>query len=175
MNQNVKPDKVRKLVIVSLLVALHLVLNRFLEIPISNFGKISLSFIPIAITSSVFGPGTAVVAGVAEDLLGATLFPKGAYFPGFTVTAAVNGLIYGLLLHNREREIKYVVLAAVLSTLIGNTLLSSLWISMITGMPYTVAVVSRLPGHALMIAAKVIILPIVLPRLAKEVRKVAYK
>ncbi len=175
MNQDVKPDKVRKLVVVSLFIALHLILNRFLEIPISNFGKISLSFIPISVVGAVFGPGTAIVAGIIEDLLGVMLFPKGAYFPGFTVTAALNGFIYGYLLHNREDNVKYVIAAGVLSTIIGNTLLSSVWISMLTGMPYPVAVVQRLPGHALMIAAKVIVLPMLLPRLAKEVRKVVYK
>lgn len=175
MNQNVKPDQIRKLVVVSLLIALHLILNRFLEIPISNFGKITLSFIPIAIVGAVFGPGTAMLTGIIEDILGAMLFPKGAYFPGFTVTAALNGFIYGYLLHNREDNKKYVIGASILSTVIGNTLLSSLWISKITGMPYFVAMVNRLPGHALMIAAKVIVLPMLLPRLAKEVRKVVYK
>ena len=38
-------------------------------------------------------------------LVGALLFPTGAFFPGFTLTAACTGLLYGLCLYRRDRSL----------------------------------------------------------------------
>lgn len=40
-----------------------------------------------------------LLLNVLADLIGATLFPSGAYFVGYTITTAVAALIYGLLLY----------------------------------------------------------------------------
>jgi ECF transporter S component (folate family) len=41
------------------------------------------------------------VIGVASDLLGMLLFPTASFFAGFTLSALLEGLIYGLFLYNR--------------------------------------------------------------------------
>ncbi len=38
------------------------------------------------------------------DLIGATLFPAGPFFAGFTLSAFLTGLIYGLILYKREKK-----------------------------------------------------------------------
>ena len=87
----------RTLVTLSILTALEIVLNRFLSINAWNT-KIGFSFIPVAVAGMLFGPLGGAVVGALGDLVGAILFPIGAYFPGFTLTAFLTGLVYGLFL-----------------------------------------------------------------------------
>ena len=46
----------------------------------------------------LFGPGVGGAVGALSDILGYAVRPTGPYFPGFTVTAALSGVIFGLLL-----------------------------------------------------------------------------
>ncbi len=82
----------------ALLVALQVILARFLSIN-TTFVVVNFSFLAVALSGILFGPLWALAVGAVSDLIGATLFPFGAFFPGFTVTAALVGLIYGLFLH----------------------------------------------------------------------------
>ena len=79
----------------ALLIALDIILTRFLSIN-TQFLRISLGMIPVALAGVIFGPVWGGVCGAAGDLLGMLIFPSGAYFPGFTLTAALTGIIYGL-------------------------------------------------------------------------------
>lgn len=81
-------SKTKKIILSALLLATLFILSRILSIKTSLF-VISLSFIPIMISAIYLGPKyTALIAGLG-DLIGAILFPFGAYFPGFTITAVI--------------------------------------------------------------------------------------
>ena len=71
---------------VAALIAIEIVLSRFCSIA-TPIVKIGFGFVPIAVCGMLYGPVWAGVAGGAADLLGAVLFPIGAYFPGFTLSA----------------------------------------------------------------------------------------
>ena len=76
------------------------------------------------------------------DFIGATLFPIAAYFPGFTITAAIVGLIYGLFLSKKQTMPR--ILGAVLATeIIGSLLLNTLWISVLYGSPFLPLMATR--------------------------------
>ncbi len=94
-------NKVKVLVNVALLVAMEVVLARFLSIN-TPIVRIGFGFVPIAICGMLYGPMMAGVAGAMSDIIGAVLFPTGAYFPGFTVSAALTGIVFGLFLYNRK-------------------------------------------------------------------------
>ena len=72
----------------ALLVALDIILTRFLSIN-TQFLRISLGMIPVAIAGIAFGPVWGGLCGAVGDVLGMLIFPSGAYFPGFTLTAAL--------------------------------------------------------------------------------------
>ena len=91
----------RTLTGLALLTAVEVVLSRFLSISTWNI-KIGFSFIPIVVAAILYGPIEAGVVGALSDFLGAILFPIGAYFPGFTLTAFLTGCVYGLFLHRRQ-------------------------------------------------------------------------
>lgn len=129
------------LVTLALLVALNIVLARFLSFNAWNL-RIGFAFVSTFVGAYLYGPvGGAVVAGLG-DVLGATLFPTGAFFPGFTVTAVVSGIIYGVFL-NKKQALPNVVIAVLLNQIICSLLLNSLWISILYGSPYKALLVTR--------------------------------
>ena len=79
------------LVTIAMLLALEIVLSRFLSIqtPVTRIG---FGFIPLVIAGILFGPvPAAIVAGLA-DVLGALLFPVGTYYPPLTITSVLASL-----------------------------------------------------------------------------------
>ena len=107
-----KNNSVKKLVEISLLIALEVILTRFCSINTATL-RIGFGFLPIAIIAMMYGPLSAGVAYALGDLLGMMIFPNGSYFPGFTLTAFLTGVIYGLVLF------KAVVMIPVQTVLIG--------------------------------------------------------
>ena len=83
----------------AILCAMQIVFARFLAIPIGTSLRFSLSFIPVVIAARHYGiVGGMLVYGLG-DLIGAIALPTtGAYLPGFTVTAVISGLIFGVFL-----------------------------------------------------------------------------
>ena len=90
-----------KIAAAAMLVAIEIILSRFLSIS-TPIVKISLSFIPLSLLASLCGPLYSCAGAAMADFIGATLFPIGAYFPGYTLTAAMTGLTYGIFLRNKR-------------------------------------------------------------------------
>ena len=84
----------RNIVYLAVLIALEIVLNRFLSIN-TPVVKIGFSFVPIAIAGMLFGPIPAAIVAALADLLGAALFPTGTIFLGITLTAFLKGINWG--------------------------------------------------------------------------------
>ena len=137
MNGNTK-----KLAVSALLLAADVVLTRLLAIN-TPLMKIGLGFTAIALCAMLYGPGWAALVAALGDIIGSTLFPTGAYFPGFTLTAALTGLIFGLCLHGEKRSWLYPVLAAVLNCVLVSFLANSAMISFITGNSYASMLATR--------------------------------
>ncbi|WP_455560085.1 ECF transporter S component, partial [Agathobaculum hominis] len=66
--------------------------------------RIGVGFLCNAAIGMLFGPVVGMMAGVCTDVLGyfAGNLSMGAYFPGYTLTAVVGGLIWGLWLYPRK-------------------------------------------------------------------------
>ena len=77
------------------------------------------------------------------DLIGAWLFPTGAFFPGFTVSAVLTGLIFGWVLYNKEVTFVRALLASALVCLIVNLLINTYWLTIIIGKGFNVLLASR--------------------------------
>ena len=132
----------KKLVTMGLLVALQIILSRFFSINAWNF-KIGFSFLPIAVAGMLFGPvGGAAVATVA-DVIGALLFPSGQFFPGFTLTALLGGLVWGIFLHRKQNNGR-ILCAVLIEQLALSLLLNTLWISILYSSPFVPLMVSRI-------------------------------
>ena len=77
------------------------------------------------------------------DILGSLIFPTGAYFPGFTVSACLTGIIYSLFLHKRKVTVG-TSLAAVITVVLGiNLLVNTFWLTIILGKGYMAMLPAR--------------------------------
>ena len=88
------------IVYIGVLTAMEIVLNRFLSINAWNL-KIGFSFVPVAIAGMLFGPIPAAIVAALGDFVGALVFPIGPYFPGFTFTAFLTGIVFGFFLKGK--------------------------------------------------------------------------
>ncbi|MBR4142523.1 MAG: folate family ECF transporter S component, partial [Firmicutes bacterium] len=97
----------------------------------------------------LLGPVEAAVCGGLADFLGATLFPIGTYFPGFTATAALTGLVFGLFFH-KEQTPGRVIPAVLINQFILGLLINTYWISLLYGSPFKALFATRIVQSALL-------------------------
>ena len=135
-----------RIVLMAMLAAIQIVLSRWLSINLWNL-KIGFAFVPIAMAGMLLGPVGAGLTGAVADIIGATLFPSGAFFPGFTLTAFITAFGYGFFLQKKQ-TMKNILAAVLFSEIVGTILLNTLWISILYGTPFIAVMIPRL-GQAL--------------------------
>ncbi len=124
--------KLKQLVTVSLLIALEVVLSRFLSIS-TPVVKFSLGFVPIVIIALLYGPLYSAAAWGISDFLGANLFPIGPYFLGFSVTVFLSGLVFGMFLYQKKITFLRVALASIIVCFVVQFSLDTYWLTLILG------------------------------------------
>ena len=147
----------KKLIVSAQLVALDVVLTRLLAIN-TPLMKIGLGFAAVALCAILYGPWWAALVAALGDLVGALLFPTGAFFPGFTLTAACTGFIFGLCLYRRGKSLLWPILAAVLNVVLVSFLLNTAMISYISGTPYATLLKARAVQLAVMLPVQLAVL-----------------
>lgn len=144
----------KTLTIMSLLIALEIVLSRFLSISAWNM-KIGFSFVPVVIAAILLGPLQAGLVGALSDFIGAILFPIGAYFPGFTLTTFLTGAVFGLFLH-KQQDLKRILTAVLVNQFVLSLFLNTLWISVLYGTPYVPLLATRVVQCLILTAVQLI-------------------
>lgn len=120
-----KSSKVSSLVGTALLAALSIILKGFsIMIPLAGLPALRFGFleIPIMLSGILYGPLAGILCGVTSDVVGYFIFPQGAFFPGFTISAAMWGAIPGLfyLAFKQERfKIKFNIINMSVISLLG--------------------------------------------------------
>ena len=112
---------------IALLTALQVVLGNVVQIHMVS-KQFNLGFLPIAIAGAAFGPVEALIVGALGDVIGVICFPVGAYFPGYTLTNVLVGLLYGFLLYERRPDFLRGVIAVTLASVVY-LFLNSYWLS----------------------------------------------
>lgn len=150
-----KKKNTQMLVTLALLVALHIILSRFLSINAWNI-KIGFAFVAVLVGAYMYGPVAGAVVGGLGDFLGAILFPIGAYFPGFTLNCALTGVVMGLLLYKKQSVLRVIITVAI-DQLVISMWITPLWISILYGAPYGPLIISRLPQIAIMTVVEIVV------------------
>lgn len=122
-----KHNKIRNILLLGLFVALEVILTRFFSVE-NQFVRITFSFIPLAVSAILFGPVMAGIAAAVADVLGMIIFPKAAFFPGFTLTAFLTGFLYGVFLYKKEVTIIRTFFAVLAVTVICSLTLNTIWL-----------------------------------------------
>lgn len=155
-----KQAAIQRLAISGMLLALDVVLTRFGSVNLWD-RRIGFSFVAVALAAYLYGPWTAALVHGASDAIGAVLFPVGAYFPGYTLTAALIGMLYGLCFYRNEK-IWRVALGVLSTQLLCSVGLNSLWIALTNHAPYVALLPGRFLQAAVMTPVQLVVLPFAL-------------
>lgn len=147
-------------VIMGLLVATEIVLSRFASVSAWNI-KVGFAFIPVAVAAMMLGPVKGGLVGALGDFLGAILFPIGPYFPGFTFTSFLTGMVYGIFLYKRRNFMKALI-AVVINQLILSLILNTLWISILYGSAFLPLLMTRILQCAIIVPIQIVVLNVLL-------------
>ena len=140
--------ELRDLVLLGIIVAMKIILSRFTVG--TNIVHVSLGFIGIAMLGYLFGPVWGSVGGGIGDLVSSALFGnQGGFFLGFTLSAMVGPFIYGLVFYQKPVKIWRIILATLLVTVVVNIGLNTLWVHLLYGMDFRVALIQRIPKEAI--------------------------
>lgn len=140
---------VRVLTFTGMLIALAAVLS-FFSIPITSIIEIRFKFIALAFAGALFGPFIGGVVGGAADIIGYLIKPTGPFMPGFTLTAVVAGVLYGLLLYKKPVTLKRIVVVSLIVTLVTGTFLNTVNLSIGYGLPFVPTLIARIPSECIM-------------------------
>ena len=140
-----------------MLVAFDVIFSRVVAVNVLTF-KIGVGFAAIAVCAMLYGPVWAGIAAALSDLIGALLFPTGAYFPGFTATAALSGVIFGLVLYKKRPDFKRSLLAALCVGIIVTMFANTAMISFVYGPKFWPLFVTRLAEFGVMLVLQTAII-----------------
>ncbi|MED9821201.1 MAG: folate family ECF transporter S component [Christensenellales bacterium] len=126
-------SRTRTITTVGLLLAIQMVLSSYGVIELTDSMKVSLAHLALAPTAILFGPVAAGLQGGLSDLLGFLLKPTGPYFPGFTLSAALLGVVYGMLLYKTKQTTWQIIAARLLVCFVINIGLNTLFLTMLYG------------------------------------------
>lgn len=161
-------EHVFKIILTSILVALNIILERFLAYSVWN-NTVSFGFITVAFAACYLGvPYAMAVAGLG-DFIGAIIKPFGPYFVGFTVTNLMVGLIFGLFFYKNATLIK-IGCGVILSKIVSSLILNTIWVSILYrgGIDAFWAVfVTRVPFSAVMVVVETVIISLLFSNKSK--------
>jgi ECF transporter S component (folate family) len=155
-----KGYELRYLVLAGLFIALEIVTVRILPLTYfmptvpPNLVRVSLQPLWYASAGWLLGPGWGLGVAMAGDVLGAMINPTGnaVLNPGFTLIAALNGLVFGFLLYKRGPSVWRALITVGLSQVVITMPLTAyfgtqagwyadFWIALWASLPWRVALV----------------------------------
>lgn len=171
-------SKIKKISLSALLLALEIILSRFLSIK-TPILVISFGFLPIMISAILLGPKFSFLIATLADLIGALLFPFGEYFIGFTIIQGLTGLVYGIFLYNKEEGKFYVKKKMFKRLLISEFLvigvielcLTSSVLHFLYGQAFLVIFETRVVAKAIMFPIQLVIVMFLMPYIRKLSQK----
>ncbi len=153
----------------ALLIALQIILTRFLSIQ-TPIVRIGFGFLPLAIMGILYGPTIAFIGGIVSDLLGFIMFPTGTYFPGFTLTTGLTALVFGYFLHNKAYSMKNVIISSLVVCLILNLCLDTVWLSILLGKGYFALLPARVVKSLIMVPVQVATISLVWDKFLNRIK-----
>ena len=158
-----RTERTVAITVIAAMIALEIILNRFVSIN-TEAVRIGIDFLPIIIVAMLYGPIWAAAAYAIGDTIGALLFPFGPINPGITLTLAIIGLVYGLFLYGHDLSVRRLVINAIIASFICavpvKLFLTTFFLSLAYGTPYTVLLISRIPTCTIFLAMQIVLIPL---------------
>lgn len=170
--------KTLRLVYCATFIAIAVIVGSFLSFYVTETIKFNLAPVVIMLAGAILGPIGGAAAGGITDLLSfliSTANKPGPYFPGFTLTMILYGLIAGLLLYKKSQpsltpSLPKIALSTVLTQTICSLLINSFWNNLLYGPNYGVVLLTRLPSTYIMCAVYTVLMCVLLRNKQKMFR-----
>lgn len=163
-------SRAKTIAFVGLLISMEIIFTRFLSVQ-TPIIRIGFGFIPIAFTAILFGPLTGGMAAAIADLIGMMIFPKGPYFPGFTLSAFLTGAIYGIFLYRKPVTIINIAKSVLLITIFVDLGLNTLWIYMTTGEAAAALFIPRTIKSSIMLPVQIVTINVLWKYIGSHISK----
>lgn len=170
----------RTLVICAMLVALKLVLDALnIRIQITPSLRISFDFIAVAMGGMLFGPVPAMLIGAAGDIIGYFVNSGGGiYFPGFTLTAVLAGLVWGCGFYGKKVTYLRALCTKAVINILLNILLNSVWLKLLYDKAIWVEMPMRILKNLAMLPLEALLLVLlarVVQRAYEQAKRTAHR
>ncbi|MBE6787610.1 MAG: folate family ECF transporter S component [Ruminococcaceae bacterium] len=164
-----KKNQLFKIILTAVLVALNVILERFMPSYSVWNNNISFGFITVAFSACYLGIPYAIAVGGLGDLIGAVIKPFGPYFVGYTITNMLVGFILAIFLYKKATVLR-ISIATVINKVVCSLLLNTIFISVLYRggiAAFWVVFVSRIPFVALMTAVEIITISLLFTQKSK--------
>ena len=132
----------KKLITLSMLIALQIILTRMFSINAWNI-RIGFGFVPMLFAVLYFGTVEGILVASLSDIIGGLFLSSFPYFPGYTFSIALSAFIFAMVLKQGKGRLQ-IFFAVLLTQMLCSLLLNSLWISINTGSALLPIMLSRL-------------------------------
>ena len=145
----------KRLSLMAMLIALQIVLSKFLMLQLTGSIRLSIDSVPILLSGIWFGPLAGGIVGLLSDLLGTLLFPTaGMYFPPLTAAFILIGVCAGFLakIVKCKNGLLRAALIVIPAEIVGSYLTKSAALSALVQIPFPALLAARaLPVGGIMV------------------------
>ncbi len=151
----------KRLSLMAMLIALQIVLSKFLMLQLTGSIRLSIDSVPILLSGIWFGPLAGGIVGLLSDLLGTLLFPTaGMYYPPLTAAFVLIGVCAGFLakIVKSKNGLLRAALIVIPAEIVGSYLTKSAALSALVQIPFPALLAARaLPVVSIMIVNTLIV------------------
>ena len=152
---------VRNIVLMGLLIALNIVVAKFLSFGIWSV-RISFTFVIVFFMSYWFGPLLGAIGAACADIIGTLVFGGlGGYFAGFTISAFVGAFVYGLLFYKKDITVARIIIAVLVNVFLVDAVMNTYWLTLLYHANFWAIFPMRFVKELLMIPVQIILLYVV--------------
>lgn len=150
--------KITAVAFMGLMLAMDILLTRIVPVIQVETLRISFGFLPHAFSSILLGPWLGGLNAAVGDIVGMAVAPRGPYFPGFTISAFLSGIIYGVFLYKKPKTIFRITMAVLLITLFVDIGLNTYWLTLLYGYGFLAILPARIIKSAALVPVNVSII-----------------
>lgn len=160
MNEKLKNSlSLQILVRVAVMAAMDVLLMNYLGIH-TKFTKIGFAFVPIAVCGMLYGPKWSTLCAGLGDIINCLLGPYG-WYPPLTVTACLNGFVFGIFLKGRSDKMPAIIAAVLVFQIFISLGLNTLILSHLYETPLRELLISRVPQTVIMTVVQIAVLRLI--------------
>ncbi len=162
--------KVQVIAVCGIMGALAIVLGYVATIKIGDYIRVGFSFLPNVIIDFLYGPVVGGIFGGVMDIVKYLMNPTGPFFPGFTISAIIGAVIYGVILYRQNITILRVFTAQLIVKAVVNIFLNTIWLVLLYENGFYAILPGRIISNAVMLPIDTILTYAVLTFIQKNIR-----